>query len=211
LTARSSGDVAAEIVDALSDLGQPDPRHLIAICGPPASGKSTVAAKVARLLDGSDRAATLVPMDGFHLDNSVLADRNLLERKGAPETFDVEGFIVAIGRLAAGDEVILPVFDRSRDLSVAGARVVATRNRWLVIEGNYLLLDAPRWRSLSRLWTRSFHLRTPMEVLERRLVRRWLENGLPSEAARARALGNDIPNALRVERESLPADMDVAN
>ena len=35
--------------------------------------------------------AALVPMDGYHLDNAVLVERGLLPRKGAPQTFDVDG------------------------------------------------------------------------------------------------------------------------
>jgi len=206
-----ASESAGIIANALADLGPPAQRHLIAIAGPPGSGKSTVAEAVVRLLVESGEAAALAPMDGFHLDNAVLRERGLLERKGAPETFDVGGLSVAIDRLAAGGEVILPVFDRTRDISIAGARVVGTDTRWLVIEGNYLLLDAAGWRDLARRWTRSFHLRTPMEVLERRLIQRWLDHGLSPEDARARALGNDIPNARLVESGSLPADMDVPN
>ena len=202
---------AGVITDALADLEPSGTRHLIAIAGPPGSGKSTVAVEVVRRLESAGRAAALVTMDGFHLDNTVLIDRGQLERKGAPETFDLAGFATAIGRLTHGGEVILPVFDRTRDASIAGAQVVGADRDWLVIEGNYLLFDAPGWRDLASLWTRSFHLRTPWEVLEARLVQRWLNHGKSPEAARDRALGFDIPNARRIETDSIRADIDVAN
>ncbi|WEF22892.1 hypothetical protein [Paracoccus sp. S3-43] len=115
------------------------------MAGAPGSGKSTLAeALVARLDD-----AVLVPMDGFHLDDRVLSARGLLARKGAVETFDAEGFAVLVERLALrGTEVIFPVFDRSREIAVAGAGVVAPHHRIVVIEGNYLLLDAAPWNRL---------------------------------------------------------------
>ena len=65
-------------------------------------------------------AAEVVPMDGFHLDNALLDARGLRAKKGAPETFDVAGFIALIHRLKTEADVVYPLFDRARDLSVAG-------------------------------------------------------------------------------------------
>jgi pantothenate kinase len=66
------------------------------------------------------------------------------------------------------------------------------------VEGNYLCLDEDPWRNLAPLWDMSFFVEVPEAELERRLIRRWLRHGLDPEAARTRALGNDIPNAARV-------------
>ena len=41
-------------------------------------------------------------MDGFHLDNDILAARGLLQVKGAPETFDLVGFAGLISDLKSG-------------------------------------------------------------------------------------------------------------
>ncbi len=80
-------------------------------------------------------------MDGFHLDNRILDARGLRPRKGAPETFDAAGFIHMIRRLATEDEVIIPVFDRPRDIAIAGAQVIGATTKIAVVEGNYLLLE----------------------------------------------------------------------
>ncbi len=183
-------------VDALAAriAALPGSRRLIGIAAPPGAGKSTLADALADRLPG----AVVVPMDGFHLDNALLAPRGLLARKGAPETFDADGFVAMMERLRAGGEVVIPVFDRTRDLALAGARVVPATAPVLLVEGNYLLMrDAP-WDRLGALFDLTVWLDVPMAVLEARLIARWTALGLDDGAAKARALGNDIPNARRV-------------
>ncbi|MDP5307827.1 AAA family ATPase [Paracoccus spongiarum] len=177
------------------------PRVLVAVAGAPGSGKSTLAeALVARLQD-----AVLVPMDGFHLDDRVLSARGLLPRKGAVETFDAEGFAALAARLAQpAAEVVFPLFDRSRELAIAGAGVVAPDHRIVVLEGNYLLLDAAPWRRVR------YDLRVLLDVpeaeLRRRLAARW--QGLGKDTARIEAhLANDLANARRVIAGSSGADV----
>jgi pantothenate kinase len=181
-----------------------DGRVLIALAGAPGAGKSTLAADlVARL--GPD--AALVPMDGFHLDNAILDGRGRRFAKGSPDTFDVAGFAAMLVRLKAEDEVIIPVFDRSIDLSRGSARVVDPEARIAVVEGNYLLLRDPPWAGLADLWDLTVFLDVPEAELERRLVERWLHHGLDPSAARHRAEANDLPNARTVVARSASADL----
>jgi pantothenate kinase len=178
-------------------------RLRVAVAGPPGAGKSTFAAA---LVDRLGPGAALVPMDGFHLDNAVLRDRGLLPRKGAPETFDALGFVRMIERLGADGEVVVPGFDRTRDIAIAGAAVVGPECRIAVVEGNYLLYrDAP-WVRLAPLWDLRVMIAPPAEVLEERLVRRWIDHGLPQDDAVARARGNDMRNAEAVLSLSTEAD-----
>ena len=149
----------------------------------------------------------VVPMDGFHLDNRLLEARGLMPRKGAPETFDLGGFKRLCHALRADDEVIYPLFDRSRDLAIAGAAHVGQDCSVAVIEGNYLLFDEPGWRDLADLWDVSIRLDVPLADLEARLVQRWLTHGLDQAAAEARARGNDLANAQRIASARLPADL----
>lgn len=193
-----------EILDRIAALGPG--RHVVAIVGAPGSGKSTLAERLVAGLDG----AVLVPMDGFHLDNRLLDQEGLRARKGAPETFDAEGFLTLIRRLKGGGEVVYPVFDRTRDLAIAGAGRVAADRGVVVVEGNYLLLDRPVWRELAGLWDLSVTLDVPVEELRRRLVARW--QGLGRSPAEVMAhLENDLGNAEMVSAQSLPADLVVTN
>lgn len=191
-----------QITKELAGLARSDRRLLVAIAAPPGAGKSTFAEALAAQLQG----AAVVPMDGFHLDNSVLEARGLQSRKGAPETFDAFGFQTMISRLRQEDEVVIPVFDRSRDIAVAGARVIGPEARILLVEGNYLLLDQAPWNEIARSWDRTVWINVPLPELEARLIRRWRDHGLNEADARTRALGNDIPNAKLVIAKSLEAD-----
>ena len=148
-----------------------------------------------------------MPMDGFHLDDRILEPRGLLARKGAPETFDFGGFIAAVRRVRAEPSVMLPVFDRTREIAIAGAQEIRGDTRIVIVEGNYLLLDEEPWCDLASLWDLTVFLDVPMAELERRLIDRWLSHGFDQLAAETRARGNDIPNAVRVVGAALPADL----
>ncbi|WP_010393225.1 AAA family ATPase [Paracoccus sp. TRP] len=189
-----------EILDRIAQLGPG--RRVVAIAGAPGSGKSTLAAQLVARLSG----AVLVPMDGFHLDNRLLDRDGLRSCKGAPETFDAAGFVKLIERLKTGGEVIYPLFDRERDLAIAGAGRVEAETRLIVVEGNYLLLDRVPWRQLAALWDLSVMLDVPQDELRRRLTARW--QGLSRSPAEVMAhLENDLGNAEVVLRESMTADL----
>ena len=176
-------------------------RRLVAIAGPPASGKSTLADHLAARIEG----ACAVPMDGFHRDNTDLIAQGLLERKGAPQTFDAVGFCALIAEIARGGQVSYPTFDRSRDQTVPAGGQVAANAQTVIVEGNYLLLADSPWDQLGRFWGLSVMVAPPVAVLEQRLVQRWVDHGMSPQAARMRAMGNDIPNARLVLDRSVDA------
>ena len=134
--------VLAGAREALAPLVDSDRRRiLVGITGPPAAGKSTLAATLAEALRSAygSGAAVAVPMDGFHLANAELHRLGLANRKGAPETFDVAGFVNLLRRLREPDErevVYAPEFNRALNEPVgsaipvpASARFVATSCR----------------------------------------------------------------------------------
>ncbi len=190
------------------------PRTIVAVAGPPGSGKSTVAERlVAMLNDGGADCAALLPMDGFHYDNAVLASLGRLERKGAPDTFDVGGLRAALLRLRANDEeaVCVPVFDRSIEIARAGARMIPHDASVVVVEGNYLLLRRSPWEALHPLYDVTVMIETDEDELRRRLTARWEGLGLTGDAVRSKVEDNDLPNGIAVRTASAPADYRIAN
>ncbi|WP_411222243.1 nucleoside/nucleotide kinase family protein [Marivita sp. S2033] len=177
----------------------------MALAGPPASGKSTLSQSIAAQLSG----CAVVPMDGFHLDNTLLNKRGLIERKGAPETFDVAGFAHLLSRLKNEREVVYPVFDRSLDKAIAGVGLVGADTETVIVEGNYLLLDTGEWARLGALWDFTIKLNVPEQVLRQRLLKRWRDHGFTESAARQKTEGNDLPNQRICVQHSRAADLDV--
>lgn len=186
-----------EIVRARGAMG----RSLTALAGPPGVGKSRLAARlVAALNAGEPGAAAILEMDGFHFDNGVLEARGQLARKGAPQTFDVAGLRVALERLRANteSEIAVPVFDRRLEIGRAGARLIAKDVRHLIVEGNYLLLDAAPWASLGAMFATTIALTATRETLRERLYARWAGKGMTGTEIEAKVEGNDMLNAERV-------------
>ncbi|GGX59035.1 nucleoside triphosphate hydrolase [Tateyamaria omphalii] len=180
-------------------------RRLVAVAGPPASGKSTLAEEIAAALRAQGETAAVVPMDGFHLDDRLLKMDGTQNRKGAPYTFDADGFVRLIMALQSQEPVVFPVFDRDREIAIAGAGRVPAACKTVVVEGNYLLLDSPPWAGLHDKWTFSIALHPPVDTLVDRLKARWAEHGKPD--AQAWIDTNDMPNITTVLTQSASADV----
>jgi pantothenate kinase len=202
----SLDDVAGEIIARAGNTK----RFLVAIAGPPGAGKSTLADNVAKSLKARGESAEVLPMDGFHMDNAVLIEKGLLKRKGVPDSFDVRAFLDIVKAVRAADqEVLVPVFDRSREIAIASARVVSADHRFIVIEGNYLLFSQGKWAELEGMFDYSIMLAPPMEVLEERLWARWRGYDLDEEAASAKVYGNDLPNGRLILENRRRADVTI--
>ena len=183
-------------------------RFIVAIAGPPGAGKSTLADALCDALLARGETAAVLPMDGFHMDNGILKERGLLPRKGAPETFDVRGFLDIVSAVRkGGQEVLVPVFDRSREIAIASARAIAPETRFILAEGNYLLLDEAPWTTLSRSFDLTIFVGPSVDVLEERLRKRWQGYGLDEAAIHAKLFENDLPNGKRVIENARPADI----
>jgi pantothenate kinase len=200
----------AAVAELIRTKAAGSPRVMVAIAGPPGSGKSTLAEHLRDVLVKSGETAAVVPMDGFHFDDAVLNSRGHRARKGAPFTFDVAGFRALLTRIRACEpDVAIPIFDRRLELSRNAAAIVDGTTQIILIEGNYLLLNKPPWRDLRSLFDFTILLSVPLEELERRLVRRWLEHGFDMAYATSWVGSNDLPNIREVLQGSGAADLTI--
>jgi pantothenate kinase len=181
-------------------------RVVLGICGAPGAGKSTLSE---RLVHRYGAEAVVVPMDGFHLHDEELARLERSDRKGAPDTFDVHGYLALLRRLRNESDhtVYAPAFDRSRELAVAGAVAVRPEHRLVVTEGNYLLLDAAGWSEVHPLLDEVWFVEADEPTRLARLVERHAANGKPRDLAERWATVSDQANAELVAATRERADL----
>jgi pantothenate kinase len=181
-------------------------RVLLGVAGSPGSGKSTFSACLADAL-GQD-AAFVVPMDGFHLGNAIIDGTPLRQRKGAPDTFDVGGYLSLLQRLGRRDEdvVYAPDFRRTIDEPVAASLAIPASVPLIITEGNYLLNDDPRWQQVRAQLDEVWFIETPRDLRLARLVERHMLYGMERADAEAWANGPDAANARLIESTRSRAD-----
>jgi type I pantothenate kinase len=119
---------------------------VIGVAGSVAVGKSTTARLLKELLSrwpGTPRVE-LVTTDGFLYPNAELERRNLLQRKGFPESYDRRALLRFVAEVKAGrSEVRAPVYSHLTYDIVAGEQIVVRQPDVLIVEG-LNVLQAPR-------------------------------------------------------------------
>jgi pantothenate kinase len=171
---------------------------ILGVVGKPGVGKSTFTQNMLTFLK-SDRVA-VIPMDGFHLSNEELVKTGKRERKGAPDTFDVQAFIELLQLLKKrdGGEIIFPTFERASETSIAGGGRVLPSANLVVVEGNYLLHPDDGWGEVKSYFDETWYLELNEDTRKRRLVDRHIFFGKSPIEAAAWVVNSDDKNALVV-------------
>ncbi len=177
----------------------PAERSLVGIAGAPGAGKSTIAEALVAALP----SAALLPMDGFHLPQARLVELGRRDRMGAPDTFDVDGFVATLAAVKnSGAHVSAPGFDRGIEEAVPDQITIGPELSTVVVEGNYLL----HWGEVRPLFDVTFFVDVDHDVRVQRLITRHVRFGKSPDAAAAWSLGPDERNALLIEATAARAD-----
>jgi D-glycerate 3-kinase len=187
---------------------------LVGLCGAQGSGKTTIAAAVARMLGERGLKAVALSLDDFYLGHEArgwLAGKThrLLQVRGPPGTHDVALACAVLDHLRQPGTTPLPAFDKATDER-------KPKSRWREVEGPADVVILEGWCVGARPEPAE-RLKVPLNPLERRddptgAWRGWVNNQLagPYQALFSRldrlvllaAPGFEVVRGWRTEQEA---------
>jgi pantothenate kinase len=187
------------------ELARSGQRRILGITGEPGSGKSRLASD---LLNQLGDVAVGLPMDSYHLSNEQLELLGRHARKGAPDTFDVHGYIEILRRVRSQDADVIyaPRFHREIEESIAAEIAIAPHTPLVITEGNYLLVDDMAWSGVRSQLDEVWFVEVDPATRQERLIARHMSYGRQAGEAEAWALGSDERNAEIIRQTRSRAD-----
>ena len=189
-----------------------DKRLLVAIAGPPGSGKGRIAAKVAKIINQSGVSCSVISIDGWC--SSPHHELDSLVPKSPPWTFNGAAAVDLVEQVRKQNTesndfkspFALHVEDvDNHSLNAAGDASI------VLFEGLYVLCEDLPWARISSLVNERWFVEIEPEVGRQRVIRRFLESGIEPDldAATTRYDENDIFNAEFVNRTSKERDVTI--
>ena len=202
----------------LLKLGRSQKRILVAVAGPPGSGKTAFATLLVAVINAEMQCkeAVLIQQDGWHYPNVYLDSHTLHQKgkeitlrqlKGSPETYDTEAAYFFLKSIRDDKQMDYPVYSRQLHDPIPNSGRVTANHHIVVLEGNYWLLQEDPWQQFQTLFDVRILLTTPQKKLVEGLRQRHLRGGKTLEAANRQIAIVDLPNIKRVENNSVPAEV----
>lgn len=151
--------------------------YVIGVAGSVAVGKSTFARILQALLSRwpAHPQVDLVTTDGFLFPNAVLAERNIMDRKGFPESYDTRSLLAFLRAVKSGEpEVAAPVYDHVAYDILPDEHVVVRRPDIVIVEGlNVLQVNREGVEFVSDYFDFSIYMDADIRDIEEWYVRRF--------------------------------------
>ena len=189
-----------DAIARVSELLNSPNRFILGIVGKPGVGKSTFTQFLSEHI--ASESISILPMDGFHMSNEKLIEFGRRDRKGAPDTFDVDNFAKSLADVRAGhgSDIRFPIFKREIEASIPDAGLIPAQAKLVIVEGNYLLHDDFGWEKIGDYLDETWFLDLDDELRMQRLIARHIQYGKTPEAANEWSRGTDEVNARLIEQ-----------
>ena len=160
-------------------LNESNPRvpFIIGVAGSVAVGKSTTARLLQVLLQRweNNPKVELVTTDGFLYPTAELVRRNILDRKGYPESFDQKALLRFIIAVKSGEQnVQAPVYSHELYDIIADEAITVNQPDILIVEGLNVLQTGPNLM-VSDLFDFSVYVDADPDDIERWYIHRFLK------------------------------------
>ena len=152
------------------------PPFIIGVAGSVAVGKSTAArllqTSLTRLF--SRKMVQLITTDGFLYPNAILEERGIMNRKGFPESYDMERLIQTLNEVKSGKEVDIPLYSHQVYDIVPGEFETIQQPDILIVEGiNTLQLPANQQIYVSDFFDFSIFMDAEPKLIEKWYLERF--------------------------------------
>ncbi|WP_455474255.1 type I pantothenate kinase [Bartonella sp. B30(2025)] len=150
---------------------------IIGIAGPVAVGKSTTARILQELLKRwtSNLKVDLITTDGFLYPNAVLQQKNRMDRKGFPDSYDIKKLLCFLSAIKAGvGNVTAPLYSHLTYDVLETKTVIIDRPDILIVEGINVLQvsDLPKDGKIIPFVSDFFDFSIYVDA-ETKVIRRW--------------------------------------